>query len=134
MSHFNDYEADQSRLYNINHVEDKDSAESKAKVKKIWMVTLILSVVTIVEVLLGLYGTENGMPKWSVNTFFIILTILKAAYIVKIFMHLGDEAKSMIMSIMIPLTLFVWFIIAFLYDGDFWLSISQTLGFSIPTI
>jgi cytochrome c oxidase subunit IV len=125
MSHFSDYEADQSRLYNINHHEDKNSAHSKAKVKKIWQVTGILTIVTIVEVVLGLYGTHMGMPKWLINTFFILLTLFKAGYIVKVFMHLGDELKNMILTIMIPLTLFIWFILAFLWDGSFWLWINN---------
>ena len=50
MSHFNDYEADQSRLYNIHHHEDINSAESKAKVKAIWKITGILTIITIGEV------------------------------------------------------------------------------------
>ncbi|MEZ5045983.1 MAG: cytochrome C oxidase subunit IV family protein [Chitinophagaceae bacterium] len=123
--HFSDYESDQSRLYNIHHVEDKNSSSSKAKVKKIWTVTGILAIVTIVEVILGLYGTSTGMPKWLINTFFIALTLFKAAYIVKVFMHLGDELKNMISSILIPLTLFFWFILAFLWDGSFWLWINN---------
>ena len=130
--HFNDYEADQSRLYNLHHVEDINSAESKAKVKKIWFVTGVLSVVSIVEVIIGLYGMHVGMPKWLINTFFIALTILKAGYIVKVFMHLGDERKNMILAIMIPLLLFIWFIIAFLMDGDFWLWINQNIGYAHP--
>jgi len=32
-------------------------------------------------------------------------------------MHLGHEIKNMIMTIAIPMLLFVWFIIAFLLDG-----------------
>ncbi len=128
MSHFNDYEADQSRLYNLHHVEDKNSQESKSKVKKIWQVTAILTIITIVEVVVGLYGTHTGMPKWLINTFFILLTLLKAGYIVKVFMHLGDEVKNMISTILIPLTLFIWFIIAFLYDGNFWLWINNLFG------
>jgi cytochrome c oxidase subunit 4 len=127
MSHFSDYEADQSRLYNIHHHEDINSAESKAKVKKIWQVTGILTVVTIVEVVLGLYGTNTGMPRGLINFFFIVLTLFKAGYIVKVFMHLGDEIKNMILTILIPLTLFIWFIIAFLYDGAFWLWITDAM-------
>ncbi|MBW7913810.1 MAG: hypothetical protein H3C54_08990, partial [Taibaiella sp.] len=42
------------------------------------------------------------------------------------FMHLGDELKNFIMLILIPLTLFIWFIIAFLMDGDFWLFMNTT--------
>ncbi|MBL7754506.1 MAG: cytochrome C oxidase subunit IV family protein [Chitinophagaceae bacterium] len=125
MSHFNDYEADQSRLYNLHHHEDKNSQESKAKVSKIWKVTGILTVITIVEIVLGLYGHNMGMPKVLINTFFIVLTMFKAAYIVKVFMHLGDELKNMILTILIPLTLFIWFILAFLWDGSFWLWINS---------
>ena len=36
-------------------------------------------------------------------------------------MHLGDEVKNFFITIMIPLVLFVWFIIAFLADGGWWL-------------
>jgi hypothetical protein len=33
-------------------------------------------------------------------------------------MHLGDEIRNMIMTIVVPLLLFIWFIIAFIYDGN----------------
>lgn len=125
---FSHYEADQSALYSGEHHQDANSAESKSKVKTIWKVTAILTVVTIVEVILGLYGNSVGMPKWLINSFFILLTIFKAGYIVKVFMHLGDEFKNMILTILIPLTLFIWFIIAFLMDGSFWLWINHAFG------
>jgi hypothetical protein len=43
-------------------------------------------------------------------------------------MHLGDETKNMIITVLIPLTLFVWFIIAFLADGGFWLHMNNWSG------
>jgi cytochrome c oxidase subunit 4 len=125
MSGFSNYESDQSALYSGTHHEDANSEHSKSKVRKIWVVTGILTVVTIVEVLLGLYGTHAGMPKGLINGFFILLTLFKAGYIVKVFMHLGDEFKNMILTILIPLILFVWFILAFLWDGSFWLWINH---------
>ncbi|MEI2708833.1 MAG: cytochrome C oxidase subunit IV family protein [Chitinophagaceae bacterium] len=42
----------------------------------------------------------------------------KAYYIVGYFMHLKHEVRNLIMTVIVPLTLFVWFIIAFLYDGN----------------
>lgn len=128
MSEFSHYEADQSALYSGEHHMDANSTESKSKVKNIVKVTVILTIVTIVEVILGLYGSSVGMPKWLINSFFILLTIFKAGYIVKVFMHLGDEIKNMILTILIPLTLFIWFIIAFLMDGAFWLWINNFFG------
>ncbi len=129
MSGFSHYEADQSALYSGEHQEDKNSAESKAKVKKILIVTLILSVVTIVEVAIGLYCYyKPGFPRGIANFFFIALTLFKAGYIVKVFMHLGDELKNMILTILIPLTLFIWFIIAFLFEGDYWKDITDFMN------
>ncbi len=127
--HFNDYEADQSRLYNAHH-GDINSAESKAKVKNIWKITAYLTLITLIEVAIGLYSHYShamGGLKMTYNIIFILMTILKAGLIVSIFMHLGDEVKSMIMLILIPLTLFIWFIIAFLADGAFWLWINENV-------
>jgi cytochrome c oxidase subunit IV len=63
------------------------------------------------------------MPTWVVlflKGVIIILSLAKAFYIVSIFMHLGDEIKNMIMTIVVPLMLFVWFIGAFLWDGNYY--------------
>jgi len=127
MSEFSHYEADQSALYSGEHHMDAQSAESKAKVRNIWKITAYLTIITIVEVIIGLY-VSGHMSKFYVNSGFILLTILKAALIVKVFMHLGDEFKNMILTILIPLTLFIWFIIAFLAYGAFWLKINHMFG------
>jgi cytochrome c oxidase subunit IV len=127
MSGFSNYEADQSALYSGGHHQDRNSPESKDLVKKIWKVTALLSVVTIIEVAIGLWCYKStAFPKGLANVFFILLTLFKAGYIVSVFMHLGDELKGMIMTILIPLTLFIWFIIAFLADGKFWLWMNTT--------
>lgn len=120
------YEGDQSKLYSgvLAHHHDIKSAESKAQVARIWKVTGILSIITIVEVIGGLYLSEY-LPKGVLNAAFLILTVLKSAYIVNIFMHLGDEVKWFKFCVLIPLTLFIWFIIAFIYDGDAWKTINN---------
>jgi cytochrome c oxidase subunit IV len=124
------YEGDQSKLYsgvmNHHYGHDVKSESSKKQIKRILKVTVILSVVTILEVSLGLLSHSWGVPKGIVNTMFMIMTLLKAAYIVRVFMHLGDELSNFLITMMIPLTLFIWFIIAFLADGGFWLHMNQT--------
>ena len=91
--------------------------------KRIWKTTWILSGITIVELALGylLYGTDfsEGLDI-AIKGIIVILSLAKAFYIVSIFMHLGDEIRNMIMTIVVPLALFIWFIIAFLWDGDSW--------------
>ncbi len=126
MSHFSYYEGDQSKLYSGSHHLDKNSAESKAQVKRIWMITLWLSVITIVEVIIGLMFSHH-MPKGLVAAIFLALTMVKAGMIVSVFMHLGDEFKGFMMTILLPLSFFIWFIIAFLSDGSFWLKINSLL-------
>src|SRR5271156_2768091 len=116
------YEGDQSKLYSgiLQHHADVSSPESKNQVKRIWKVFWILLIITIAEVIMGMYFSHQ-LPKALVAFFFLALTLLKAGYIVSVFMHLGDEFKGFIATVLIPLFLFIWFIIAFLADGGFWL-------------
>jgi len=140
-SHHNDsvqalYEGDQSKLYSgvMAHHTDVNSAESKAQVKKIWKIFWILLVITVSEVVMGMFFSHN-LPRGLVNFMFLVLTIVKAGYIVAHFMHLGDELKDFIVTVLVPLVLFVWFIIAFLADGGFWLHMnSHSPARSHPTV
>ncbi|MEN9569311.1 MAG: hypothetical protein RL172_542 [Bacteroidota bacterium] len=95
---------------------------------RIWKVFWILSAITVIELILG-FGLAKqwyGSPDSSqtailfVKGVICILSLAKAFYIVSVFMHLGDEIKNFIMTIVVPLMLFIWFIIAFLWDGDSW--------------
>ena len=89
---------------------------------RIWRTFWILLVITLVELALGfLMYFFPGMPDWVhlfIKGVITILSLAKAFYIVSIFMHLGDEIRNMIMTIVVPLMLFVWFIGAFLWDGN----------------
>src|SRR5437868_4272274 len=90
--------------------------------KRIWKVFWILLIITMVELGLGLslYALElpEGLRMHLIKGVIIILSLAKAYYIVSVFMHLGDEIRNMIMTIVVPLTLFIWFILAFLGDGS----------------
>lgn len=121
------YEGDQSKLYSgvMSHHDDIKSSESKAQIKRILKILLWLSIITVVEVGFGLLFAYS-MPRGILNTIFLVLTLLKAFFIVRVFMHLGDEVKSFIWLVIVPLVLFVWFIIAFLADGSFWLWMNDT--------
>lgn len=71
----------------------------KSNVQKIWGVLLLLSIVTAVEVALGIVKPEFMMGKFIgmklLNWVFIILTIVKAYYITWDFMHMRDEVSSL---------------------------------------
>jgi len=104
------------------HHPHQSDAEFKKKVRK---TTILLSVITVIELAIGLsiYTIHKGPdPSHLLVLMFkgvvCILTLAKAYYIVSVFMHLGDEIRNMIMTIVVPLMLFIWFIIAFIADGN----------------
>src|ERR1700712_204102 len=120
------------------HHEPHSDAEFKRRVRK---TTILLSVITIIELIIGLtiYTMHKGEHPSAllVLTFkgiVCILTLAKAFYIVSVFMHLGDEIRNMIMTIVVPLMLFIWFIVAFLWDGNSWRNMRNTDAGSRPNI
>ncbi len=88
------------------------SEEHGKKIRaKIWKVTALLTVITAVEVLLGAI-IKQGSGAWPfVKWSFILMTLLKAGYIVMVFMHLGDERKGMRYVILVPYFLFMLYLI-----------------------
>jgi cytochrome c oxidase subunit 4 len=110
-----------------HHVSD---AEFKKRVRK---TTILLSVITVIELAIGLgiYTIHKGPDPSALLVLAFkgvvcILTIAKAYYIVSVFMHLGDEIRNMIMTIVVPLLLFVWFIAAFIIDGNSYKNLRNT--------
>ena len=124
------YEGDQSKLYSgiVNHHPNEESDARKRQLKRILMVTLWLTIITTIEVSMGLYAHlhEGVLSKVFLAIFFLGFTVFKAFLIVRVFMHLGDEKKTFVYAVLIPLLLFIWFITAFLSDGHFWLSMDNT--------
>ena len=90
-----------------HHSED----EGKTLRKKIWKVTAILTAITVLEVILGAFIKQHSAIWPLVKYSFIILTLVKAAYIVLSFMHLGDERKSLKYVILVPYIIFIIYLI-----------------------
>jgi cytochrome c oxidase subunit 4 len=86
-----------------------------ARIKKLWTVAGILGIITAIEFAVA-FTVPHEMHTLRVWTF-IIMTIVKAAYIVGEFMHLRHEAKVLIWSILIPMVFVVWMLVAFVYEG-----------------
>lgn len=87
-----------------------DEAGRKIR-KKIYFVTILLTVVTTFEVTVGAFSSNWGIPWEMVKWTFIVLTLIKAGYIVMTFMHLGDERRNLRAFILIPYALFVFYLI-----------------------
>ncbi|MGB0838322.1 MAG: cytochrome C oxidase subunit IV family protein [Flavobacteriaceae bacterium] len=94
-------------------------AQGQSHTALIWKVFGILSFITIIEVILGIYKPDflfltPFMGTSILNWIFLILTIVKAYYIVWYFMHLGDEKKNFRTSIVLPLLILIPYLSALL--------------------
>lgn len=101
------------------------SHEHVSNTKRIWFVFGLLSVVTIVEVFLGILKPEvlhlNSFLSMNLlNWIFIILTIFKAYYIVWAFMHMEGETTSLKNAVVTPLVfLILYLMFILLIEGDY---------------
>ena len=85
----------------------------------------LLLIITLLEVAVALVGNGHlieGLlfPKYVMIPIMVLMSLYKAYYIINEFMHLGHEVRSMAASILLPMLLLVWAIIAFLWEGEAW--------------
>ncbi|MCE2497322.1 MAG: cytochrome C oxidase subunit IV family protein [Flavobacteriales bacterium] len=97
---------------------------SGISVKRIWFVFWLLLVVTTVEVALGIIKPDFMMVgvlgTSLLNLTFIILTLVKAFYIVSYFMHWKYERTNLKWAIALPaLILIPYLVFILLVEGDY---------------
>lgn len=99
--------------------------EHVSNLKRIWLVFGILSVVTIVEVFLGIVKPDilhmnNFLSMNLLNWIFIILTIFKAYYIIWAFMHMEEEPASLRWTVVAPVIFLVMYLLfILLVEADY---------------
>lgn len=105
-------------IVNDQYSMDLHHSEEEGKVirKKIMKVTVLLTLITAVEIIMGVvWGkslSQTAPAKWEIIKWsYIILTLVKAGYIVMVFMHLGDERKNTKQMILIPYISFMIYLI-----------------------
>ena len=101
------------------------SHEHVSNTKRIWFVFGLLSVVTIVEVALGIMKPDvlhmnNLLSMNLLNWIFIILTIFKAYYIIWAFMHMEGEKASLRWTVVAPVVfLILYLLFILLVEADY---------------
>ncbi|MFD2914952.1 cytochrome C oxidase subunit IV family protein [Psychroserpens luteus] len=97
----------------------RGTVKFKSNIQKIWGVLIFLTIITAIEVILGIYKPSMFMHTWMtpfeggffatlgniifspivymkpLNLIFILLTLVKAYYITWDFMHMRDETKAL---------------------------------------
>ncbi|ADV49379.1 cytochrome C oxidase subunit IV family protein [Cellulophaga sp. E16_2] len=97
----------------------------KSNISKIWGVLIFLSIITTIEVVLGIirpaFLVETSfLGMHLLNWLFIILTLVKAYYIAWDFMHLRDEKVALRRTIVwTPIFLVCYLIFILLFEADY---------------
>jgi len=102
----------------MEHTEHLEHTETPKDMKsQIWKTFWILFAFTIVDIILYfiLLSNHSMMKNWV----FIILGVIKAYYIVGIFMHMKFERKSLMYMIVIPMVFVVFLVALMIIEGDF---------------
>jgi len=92
--------------------------------QKIWGVLILLSIITSVEVALGIYKPKALMVSFLsmkiLNWIFIVLTLAKAYYIAWDFMHMRDETKALRRMVVWTIVfLIIYLLFIFLQEGGY---------------
>jgi cytochrome c oxidase subunit IV len=96
--------------HHLHHDDPNAGAEQR---KAIWKTFWILLGITTLEFIIA-FTMHHGILRISI---FVVMTIVKAFYIVGEFMHLKHETKGLIWSILVPIIFVAWLILALLLEG-----------------
>ncbi|MET3115356.1 cytochrome c oxidase subunit 4 [Pedobacter sp. CG_S7] len=107
--------------HNINttegHAHEEHAGLSK---KKIWQVFGILLLITVIEFFIALWVIPNGYMSHHIGNFvYIVLTLVKAFYIVAYFMHLKYEKLGLQLALTVTFIFILYFIVLMLIEGNF---------------
>lgn len=86
----------------------------RKKILKLWKIAGILAIVTAIEFVFA-FTMDRGT---ALITIFVVLTLVKAYFIVSEFMHLGHEVNPLVNSIILPLMFLCWLILALLMEAQ----------------
>jgi cytochrome c oxidase subunit IV len=103
------------------HTHDEHATEHEGMTKKkIWRVFFYLLGITAVEFFIALYMIPKGLIGHGIGNFaYIVLTLVKAFYIVAYFMHLKFEKFALKTGITVSLTFIIYFIVLMLIEGSY---------------
>jgi len=108
----------------LHHAEGGHGHEDTMTRGRIWKVFFILLAITCIEFFIALVLVPKGtVPLHVANPIYIILTLLKAFYIVAFFMHLKFERKGLVFSILVPILFIIGLILVLTNESHHWITL-----------
>jgi cytochrome c oxidase subunit 4 len=105
--------------HEVHHEGGEHEGMTKGRIAKI---ALILSAITAVEFIIALVLVPKGIVRIEyANPVYIVLTLLKAFYIVAYFMHLKFEKMGLVLSIIVPILFIIGLILVLTNESHHWI-------------
>lgn len=102
-------------MENTEHLEHTETPSDMKS--QIWKTFWILFALTIVDI--ALYFMLLSYHSMLKNALFIVLGVVKAWFIVGVFMHMKFERKVLMYMIILPMVFVVFLVALMLIEGDF---------------
>ncbi|PWS30936.1 cytochrome C oxidase subunit IV family protein [Pedobacter paludis] len=104
-------------VHTSEHGHEEHAGLSKGK---IWKVFGILLLITVIEFIIALIMIPKGLMTQHIGNYvYIVLTLLKAFYIVAYFMHLKYEKLGLQLALTVSFIFIIYFIVLMLIEGGF---------------
>jgi cytochrome c oxidase subunit 4 len=96
--------------------------------KKIIQIFGVLLGITVIEFIIALWLVPKGhIPLHWANPIYIVLTLLKAFYIVAYFMHLKFEKIGLALAIIVPILFIIGLILVLTNESHYWVDLRPKL-------
>lgn len=111
------------------HHEDAAHGEHEGMTKKrILNVFWILLGITGIEFFVALVIAPKHQGALWINPIYIVLTLVKAFYIIAYFMHLKFEKTGLIMAIVLPVLFIIGLILVLTNESHYWIELRRALS------
>jgi cytochrome c oxidase subunit IV len=105
------------------HVEHGEhEGMTKKRIVKVFFILLAITCVEFFIALVLVPNYANFAHTWA-NPIYIVLTLLKAFYIVAFFMHLKFEKSALIFAIIVPILFIIGLILVLTNESHHWITL-----------
>jgi len=106
------------------HAEGAEHGEHEGMTKKrILKIFYILTAITCVEFFIALVIAPHYRTSLLINPIYIVLTLLKAYFIVAFFMHLKFEKVGLALAIIVPILFIIGLILVLTNESHYWIGL-----------
>jgi len=106
----------------VHSSHDEHEGMTKKRIIKVFLILLAITCVEFFIALVLVPRSEIFAHTWA-NPIYIVLTLLKAFYIVAFFMHLKFEKTGLIIALVVPVLFIIGLILVLTNESHHWITL-----------